>query len=152
MQLSCGGFKDCVKNNTTFTCDVSDSNYFFADCETLIIETGYGEKVAPIGEIIKDLHFEYTLKGKEVKGPPLSGNFVFCDDASTLNYWYKCSIKRPNDLTVNLNNPESSATSIRLVFTSKFNYRFQFFTNRSNIGNFKPTLMSKLLNSETTVS
>ena len=74
----------------------------------------------------QDLHFEYMLDGKLVKGKNISGKFVFRSNNVSTQYWYDCKIERPAILKIDQKNLEGSVTKIYLVFSSKYEFKFEF--------------------------
>ena len=135
LSLSCQHFADCVCINGTYTCDVSDGNYFFDECETLLIRSK-NTTPANIHECIKDLHFVYEVNGVEVTGENLSVEFTERPNEQ-FDRWFDCTIKRPECLIIDPSNIKSSATKIKLVFTSDYTFHAQFFVNANYERNYK---------------
>lgn len=136
MQLSCSGFRDTTvewkEGYGVHTCHVGDSNYLFERCTVLLLKpTG---ALPNASEVVKDLHFVYEVDGKEVVGETLSPTFTQKDHLRG-EYWYNCDIPRPNAIKINRSDPESSATNIKLVFTSTFPLNAQWNVEASHQGN-----------------
>ena len=157
MQLAgCSGFHECEQQDGIYTCRVGDSNYMFEKCETLLLKPvsmtkhfniylenvgGIGQAIAKssessvlpdISEIVKDLHFEYTVEGGKFVGNNLDVKFVRREGKHYTNvYWYDCEIKRPLSFD---GTPLKPVKDISLVFKSDFPLNAQWFCDSSYIG------------------
>lgn len=120
IELSCSTFATCDNIQGTYTCNVGDSNYLFRRCTSLLLIPKRGTNLPQIDDIIKDLHFEYTVDNKSIVGEPLEVKFTRRTGQHFINdYWYDCLISRPLALALDDINFKP-ISDIRLVFTSDY--------------------------------
>lgn len=128
MQLSCQGFVACEYNEGVYTCHVGDSNYIFKHCLILLLKPLDGASLPPIDDIMKDLHFEYTIQNTLIIEEPLKVAFSQRPKKYfETDYWFDCTITRP----LRCMDQNESIDDIRLIFTSDYVMEAQFSVERT---------------------
>jgi hypothetical protein len=148
IKIYCNGLNVCEFVNGSYVCDVSDSNYFFTGCDSLLLTTEEEFNPSDIDKIVKNLKFIYEQDGKEIH-ESIIPNFVFREREENINstvkspcydYRFKCDIKRPSSLIINGYNPEKSIKNLHIAFKSDIMLSsVQWGVITSNVGNYRRT-------------
>jgi hypothetical protein len=123
-----------------YICNIDNLNRFFCECDKFIVHSSDFKDISNISNVVKDLHFEYVLKGNEIIGPNIPVKFILMNKGQ-IDDWYQCNIKRPTEI-----NPRSGAVrDIRLIFHSSYNLEATFYIKSYNENNIpKPTSFTTL--------